>query len=374
MTSAERKAQKSPLAFGRLFVGMILVTLAGAEPLVAATICNQVAEVVKAQLPAVPPADRVQLIKACARPAANGEPGYRAKLVSLWLRQKVHPSAELISAQSPSFWLYNDLVGFYQGRPTGYLSFWPSRRGSDAYVSYLFAARSPLKVGDRVAIDGKRPAPVSFAAKPPAAAQHFSMPGQAKPLVSPYQATTFAAALARLTIASARIIPLGGTRIEYLKFFDVNHPKAGQLLTQLLLSPTPSADKTLLDLRGPTGSVQTELANLLPTHFKAIEKNVKKRPTYVLVDRDTEGFKQILARFLQNKGAIVMGEPQTKRPGFSRFFPLKAGAAHYLLQLPKATRIYQGIKAPTIDSPLPNHLSYSNGVDTMLEKALAILK
>lgn len=370
MMRGERKAKISIPA------AALLLALPFAPPARGATICQQVAEVVKAQLPAVPAADRGQLITACQMGSAKSNPSHRAKLVSLWLKKKVHPSAELISERAPSYWLYNDLVGFRQVAPRAYLSFWPSRRGSDAYARYLFKPNSPVKVGDRVAIAGQRPAPVAFGAKPPAAAQYFRMPGQPRPLAGPYQPVTFAAALAKLTIASARIIPVGSTRIEYLKFFDVNHPKANQLLTQLLLSPTPSADKTLVDLRGPTGSVQTELANLLPSHFQTIAANVKKRSTYVLVDRDTQGFKQILARFLQNKGAIVMGEPQTRLPGFSRFFPLQAGSplAHYLLQLPKATRIYQGIKAPSIDSPLPGHLPYSNGVDTMLEKALAILK
>lgn len=376
MTSAERKA-KILKTVGAIVLSALSASI-GAGNAAAATICQQVADVVKAQLPSVPATDLKQLTSACTMAGARNEnkPSHRAKLVTLWLKQKVNPSAELISEREPSYWLYNDLVGFHKGQPSAYLSFWSERRGSDAYARYVFKPKSPLKAGDRVAIAGQRPQPVSFGAKPPAAAQFFRMPGKARPLAGPYQKTSFAESLAQLSIASAGIIPVGSTRIEYLKFFDVNHPKVNQLLTQLLLSPNPSADKTLLDLRGPTGSVQTELANLLPSHFQKIEANVKKRGTYVLVDRHTQGFKQILARFLQNKGAIVMGEPQPRRPGFARFFPLKAGspAAYYLLQLPKATRIYKGIKAPTIDSPLANHLPYSNGMDTMLEKALAILK
>lgn len=343
----------------------------------ASSICHQVADVVKQQLPTVPAKDLAQLRAACRKPSLSTR--HKAKLVTLWLTQRVHPSARLMSDRDPSYWLYNDLVGFRQGpAPKAYLSFWPQRRGSASYVRYTFAsataAKSPLKIGDQVIVAGGQPAPVYFVAKPAVKGSYQRMPQQKRPLLNPYRPVTFAEALAQLTITSAGIMPVGSTRIEYLQFFDVAHPKADQLLTQILLSPNPSADKTLIDLRGPTGSVQTELANLLPTHHKKIGANVKKRATYVLVDRDTQGFKQILARFLQNKGAIIMGEPQTTLPGFARFFPMAQSPSHYLLQLPKESKIYQGIKAPTIDSPLPAHLPFSNGVDTMLEQALAILK
>lgn len=302
---------------------------------------------------------------------------HKAKAITMWLRAKVHPSARLFSDKSPDYWLYNDLVSFREGpKPKAFLSFWPELRGSRSFARYVFSPKSQVKIGDQVVVGTSRLAPISYLAQPKVKASYYRMPQKAQLLPKPYTTTGFAESLARLSVASSRVIPLGSTRIEYLQFFDVNHPKVEQLLTQLLLSPNPAAEKTLLDLRGPTGSVQTQLANLLPTHFQQIEKTIKKRPTYVLVDRHTEGFKQILARFLQNKGAVVLGEPQRALPSFGRFFPLVTAqpAEYYLLQLAKASKVYEGIKAPVIDTALANHLPYSNGVDTMLEKALAFLK
>lgn len=342
-------------------------------------ICAQVAEVIKAQLPQVPAKDRTALLAICRRP--NLTTDRKARIIALWLKNKVHPSATLYSDKSPSYWLYNELVGFRKGlQPKRSLSFWPQERGGSTYVRYPFGKANPLRIGDQIKMGQGLPAPVSYHASSKGSGQpqgqYFRMPQQPRPLSDPYITKGYAASLADLSRASARIIPVGNTRIEYLQFFDVNDAKVNQLLTQLLLSPHPTAEKTLLDLRGPTGSVQTDLANLLPTYFQQIEKTVKKRDTYVLVDRYTEGFKLILARFLQNKGAIVMGEPQAALPGYARFFPLvtQQPAEYYLMQLPKASKIYKGMKRPVIDTPLPNHLPFSNGVDTMLEKALAFLK
>lgn len=369
MMSAEKKA----LSWWPLLP--ILLLGAASPGLAAGTVCQQVADVIKSQLPTVPASDRKMLVGACRQ--KNLTTRHKAKLITMWLQRKVHPSAELISDRNPSYWLYNDLVSFHQGpAPKAYLTFWPELRGGGTYVRYPLAPKSPLSLGDRVVMGPGAAAPVYFVPNPKVTASFERMPQQPKPLPSPYQAASFATSLAKLSQASHRVMPVGSSRVEYFRFFDVSSSKVDQLLTQLLLSPNPTADKTLLDLRGPTGSVQTELANLLPTHFQKIQANVKKRPTYVLVDRHTQGFKQILARFLQNKGAIIMGEPQTKLPGFARFFPLatKNPSAYFLLQLPKSSKIYQDIKAPVVDVPLPAHLPYSNGLDTMLEKALAQIK
>lgn len=293
----------------------------------------------------------------------------KAITISLWLKNNVHPASELVSRKDYKFHVYNELSPFLSKKPAYYSRFLTERLGNQNYVRYVLSSkRKDIKVGDRIGKDLQGFEAVRYKEPQKTDLLYYRSPWEKSKIAAPYHKVSFVNALVDYSKNSKKVIRFKGKKIDYFHYFDLNNIEVNNLLTSTLLGPTAGTEITLIDLRGPTGNLKSNINSMLIANHGKIKQQVAKRAFYVMVDRHTEGFKNILAKYLQEIGAIVYGEVPYNTPNFKGFHVIEKS---YLLMLPTEASLFTKFKKLEPDVEIKGSLAYSGGVDKVYEKVLA---
>jgi carboxyl-terminal processing protease len=255
----------------------------------------------------------------------------------------------------------------------------------------LPAARSGLKTGDEiVAADGVEFDPVkSFTGKAGGTVTLTIRRTAAGPTetlaVTPERIKPDEAYLAAIK-ASARIIPIAGRRIGYIRIWSYAGREYQHALEEAITSgPLKDVDALIWDLRGGWGGAQPSYLDLFDPRGPAmtvIRRSGKtetvnarwRRPAVLLIDGLTRSGKEILAYGFKKYGfGPVIGTTTKGDVLAATAFMMSDGS---LLELAVEDVRVDGERleghgvAPTIEVPF--QLEYSAGADPQLERALAI--
>lgn len=337
-------------------------------------LCGEVKTKISKLYKNLPNKDLIALSSICTNNKIYRDKEKLAFTITKWLEKKVHPSSLLLSDKSPSYWIYNTLNPFRKSDGLSYANFYWVKLGNQNYVRYLFSEVSKknlsLKVGDRIESSEKVLNPVMKKPSQKYSYHYYRLPWKKKALSFPYSKKNFVESFEKYSLNSKKIILKDKRRIDYFHYFDLNSQNVNSLLTGFLLNPNPKSEVSLLDLRGPTGLLKSEISSILPTFKKEISKTIKNRSFYLLIDKETEGFKLILAGVLQELGGTLLGTVPGKLPTFMGFFPIGKGS---LLLVPVDSKLYIKPKWLKPDNILEDSIAYGDGIDKLLEKSFEII-
>lgn len=177
----------------------------------------------------------------------------------------------------------------------------------------------------------------------------------------------------RATRVSARLLESAAGPLGYVHLWDLLPAKVVPLFDELLKDVLGSAKGLVIDLRGRGGqaTVTVEISKRLVA---------ERRPTVLLIDRETRSAKEVLASILKAAGFTLVGERTAGAVRASEYMLLSTGA-RFMVPVPSSRdvialtggRDFEGSGVEP-DLPVEFALPYAAGADPILERAVRDLE